>query len=212
MSEQGTNYAAFIEAELKAEHARRDSVNSRAATVLTSSAGLVTLALAVFAVIVGKDFILTGSAKTLLVLALAALLCSAACAVVAGFPWRIKLAKPSTLREMIGKKHWGDSEVTARGVAAYTNLEVIESLRPGTNIKFGWLLAAGIFQVVAVAMLAGCTIAVVFTTPQVATQAPPSPSISITVPAISITIPAAAPPVVTPTSQPAAIPRASRAK
>lgn len=68
--ERGTQYASFIEAELTAETARGRSINSRAAAVLTGATGLVTLSLAVFAVFIGKDFVLQSCAKWLLGLAL----------------------------------------------------------------------------------------------------------------------------------------------
>ncbi|UUO03606.1 hypothetical protein M4D79_11940 [Mycolicibacterium novocastrense] len=102
-----------------------------------------TLVLAVFAMLIGKDFVLAGFVKAFLVLALLALLASAVCAVVAGFPWRIKLTSPSTLKMMV-RDRWTDNEVTARGVTAYANYQVIQSLRPGTSTKFQFLLAPGI--------------------------------------------------------------------
>lgn len=157
MSDQGKQYAAYIEAELKAEFDRRESVNSRSATALTGSTGFVAVILAVFAVLIGKDFTLVGGAKVSLVVALFALLIAGLCAVVAGFPWRMKLTKPTTLHRMVGD-HWTDSEVDARANAAYANVVILESLRPGTTIKFKFLLAAGVCQIVAVAALIGCTL------------------------------------------------------
>jgi len=169
MGEQdGSQYAAFIEAELKAELARRESVNTRASTALTTSAGVVTLALAVFAALIGKDFVLVGWARACLAGGLIALLISAICAVVAGFPWNMKLAEPLTLQKMISM-HWADPEEEARATTAAINATVIESLRPGTKTKLKFLLAAGICQIVAVAMLAGSTLLVALTEPQVST-------------------------------------------
>lgn len=160
MSDQGKQYAAFIEAELKAEHDRRASVNTRAAAALTGSAGLVTLVLAVFAVLVGKDFTLSGCAKLWLVVALAALLGGGLFAVLAGLPWRYKATKPATLHYFLGPS-WGDSEVTARGRTAYCNAVVIESLRRGNRIKTGLLIAAAVSQAIAIFALVCCTIVVV---------------------------------------------------
>jgi hypothetical protein len=116
--DQGKQYAAFIEAELKAENERRDSVNSRAATVLTGSAGLVTLVLAVFTVLIGKDFKLTGCAKDWIEVSLVALLLAAMCAVVAGVPWTSTSTNAKTLHSF-RTTYWGDTEVTARGKTAY---------------------------------------------------------------------------------------------
>jgi hypothetical protein len=47
-------YAEFIKEELKAEVARRGSINTRAGTAVTGSVGLVTLVLAAFAVLIEK--------------------------------------------------------------------------------------------------------------------------------------------------------------
>jgi len=79
MNEQ---YAEFIKEELKAEVARRGSINTRAGTAVTGSVGLVTLVLAVFAVLIEKDSFLSGSAKTS---SLIALLGAAASAVLPVF-------------------------------------------------------------------------------------------------------------------------------
>lgn len=158
--DQGKQYAAFIEAELKAENERRDSVNRRAATALTGSAGLVTLVLAVFTVFVGKDFKLSGCAKWSLAVALIALLIAALCAVVAGIPWISTAAKPKTLQWFL-RSRWGDTEVTARGRTAYCNAISIARARPGTNIKFYFLVAAHACQAIAVGGLVVCTLAVV---------------------------------------------------
>lgn len=160
MSDRGTQYTSFIEAELKAEVDRRESVNSRASTALTSSAGIVTLVLTVFAVLIHKDFTLSGPAKWFLVVALFAFLCSAITAVLAGIPWYTKVTKPSTLAAMINTR-WADSESTARNNTAYANAVVIESLRRGTDIKFWFLIAAGACQIIAIAALAGCTLVIV---------------------------------------------------
>lgn len=173
-SDQGTGYTEYIKAELEAEHARRDSVNDRSSKALTGAGALVTLALAVFAVLLGKDFTLSGWAKGFLVGALVSLLLSAICSVVAGFPWTMTRTRYSTLEAML-RKRWGDTEVTARGVTAYANLQVLNSLRPGTDKKFKFLLAAGILQVLAITLLVLATICVAASQPKLATpqQVPP---------------------------------------
>jgi hypothetical protein len=179
--DQGKQYAAFIEAELQGENDRRASVNTRAAAALTGATGLVTLVLAIFAVFVGKDFVLAGSAKRSLALALLALLSAAVFAVLAGIPWTSTATKPETLRSFLrdttvkGDQGWNNSEVTARNFTARCNVHAIESLRPGTNLKFRLLVIAGAFQVLAVLCLVICTLIVVNAKPaQRPTPAPPS--------------------------------------
>jgi hypothetical protein len=118
------------------------------------------LVLAVFTVLIGKDFKLSGSARDYLEVSLIALLLAALCAVVAGVPWTSPAPKAKTLHSF-RTKYWGDTEVTARGKAAYCNARGVEKLRPGTTVKFYFLLAAHVCQAVAVAGLVACTLAVV---------------------------------------------------
>jgi hypothetical protein len=152
MVEQGTEYGTFIQDELKHEYDRRDSVNSRAATAMTAASGLVTLVLAVVAIAKGKDYTLSGGGLTALVVALIALLSSAGFGVLAGINWRYKVTSIATMQNMLGS-HWMDTEIAARNSAAQCNVVTINSLRKGTNIKFGFLLAAALGQLTAIIAL-----------------------------------------------------------
>jgi hypothetical protein len=163
MTDGGKQYAAFIEAELKAENERRASLNSRAATALTASAGLVTVVLAVLTVVgnrPGDHLALTGWAKDWLVVALVSLLCSGFFAVSAGAPWLFKAAKPKTLFYFLDNS-WGDEEVRARKRTTYCNAMVVKAQRRGNIIKGYCLLGSTICQGFAVMALAFCTIVVV---------------------------------------------------
>jgi hypothetical protein len=162
--DQGKQYAAFIDAQLKAENDRRDSVNSRAGTALTGAAGLVTLVLAVFAVFVGKDFVLTGFARKSLGFALLMLLLAAVSAVLAGYPWRSKIISPESL-DIFLTARWTNTETLARNVTSRANVEAITTLRRGTSIKFFFLMIAGALQVLAVVGLVACTLAVIRVAP-----------------------------------------------
>ncbi len=159
-ADQGKQYAAFVEAELKAEYDRRASVNSRAAGALTASTGLVTLVLGVFAVLVGKDFVLTGHARGALAVALGSLLLAAACAVIAALPWKSTVPSPEYLQSLIDD-HWQVSEVAARNITSNSNVGVIRRLRSGTDIKFKFLIASSAFQLAATGALVLCTLLVV---------------------------------------------------
>ncbi|MCV6972013.1 hypothetical protein [Mycobacterium bohemicum] len=153
-------YSAFIEAELRAEKDSRDSVNSRAATAVTSATALITLALAVIGVLVGKDRTFPACAQPFLLLSLAFLLGAGACAVAAGFPWRQRFVKARTLNKMLDA-HRTDSEEDARYTVAYCNMVVLVSLRSGTTIKTRFLLVSAIFQILAIAALGACIWALV---------------------------------------------------
>ena len=153
-------YAAFIENELKAENDRRDSVNARAGLALTGSTGLVTLVLAVSAVFVGKDFVLSGWARFWLAAALICLLSAAICAVVAGYPWASTVRSANYLQSLLDD-HWEVTEVAARNITASCNVDTLRSLRTGTAVKFRFLMGAGAFQALAAAALVVCTLLVV---------------------------------------------------
>lgn len=165
--DQGKQYAAFIDAQLKAEYDRRDSVNSRAGSALTGAAGLVTVVLAVFAVFLGKDPVLTGFAKISLGAAVILLLFAAAAAVMASYPWAINTAEPDSLRSLIeDNQWWGGTETSARNITSGMNLDTIKELRRGTSIKFFFLMAALALQVLAVLGLVACTLAVLDAAPK----------------------------------------------
>jgi hypothetical protein len=158
MADEGKQYAAYIEAQLAAEIDRRESANRGSATVFSAS-GLITIVLAVFAVLLPKDHPLTGGAKAFLGVALLALLGSAICAVVAGRPWRIALVRPDTLYSMVGER-WHDPEDYAQQATAFANAEAIVSMRPGTTTKLNFLKYAGYCQIAAIAALAFSTLSI----------------------------------------------------
>jgi hypothetical protein len=187
--DQGTEYAEFIEAQLKAEDDRRTSVNNRAANALTGATGLVTLVLGVFAVFMGKDFALSGSAKLFLAFAVIMLLFAAVCAVVAGYPWKSGVLTPEGMQRMLGPR-WKDSEITARSVTAAANLHQLRTLRSGTSTKIKFFMAAGALQVAAVLGLVACTIAVVTARQGQITPTTVTTTVTTTAPAQALPAPA----------------------
>ncbi|MDI9933162.1 hypothetical protein QM588_22315 [Rhodococcus sp. IEGM 1354] len=158
---QGVEYANHIQAALDAEYQRRDNFNSRAATVITSAVGLVSLTLVVYALVLGKDFKLSGAELYCMMAALVFLLLCAASGVLAGMSWSYDVAPASTLRDMITTR-WMDDEVDARNCVAKTNIDTIESLRSGSTTKHRFLFTAYILQTVAIGAL-GLSAVFVFT-------------------------------------------------
>lgn len=158
MTDQGTQYAGFINAELEREIARRDSANTRAGAALTSATGLVTLVLALFAVLLGKDSLATGWAKVFIAGAVLALLAAGGCAVAAIRPRAEGVVSTRTLRKLIGDEHWKDTEVTARNQTARMVIDRIDEMRGVSTAKGKWLLAAAILQLVAIGALAVSTL------------------------------------------------------
>jgi hypothetical protein len=147
-------YGEFIEAELKAEKDRRDSVHTRAGAAVTSSAGLITLVLGVFGFLVGKGPGFPGSAKPFLVAAGACLLLAGGFAVVAGSPLGQKFVSNSTLSKMLDS-HLDDSPEVARDAVAYMNAVCLLSLRRRTTFKTRLLFTSGIWQILAMLAIGG---------------------------------------------------------
>lgn len=159
-SGQGSEFAAFLKDELANEISRRDSVNSRAATAITSATGLVTLVLAVVAIAKGKDYSVSGADLAALVAALVALLLSAVAAILAGLNWKYKAVSTGSMRRMVQDK-WATAEVDARNATACCNVTAIESLRRATTVKFRFLIVAAIGQIVAILGLSVTTLLVI---------------------------------------------------
>jgi hypothetical protein len=202
MSDQGKEYADFIAAQLKSENDRRDNINSRATAAVVGASGVVTVVLAVFAVLIHKDFTLEGCAKDYLEVALGALLVGAILAVVAGIPMHYKLPASKFMEQMLNKPHWKDSPVAARNITAYSNLVVIDSLRPANRAKTWILVGAYACQVLGIVALGGCTLAVLgicvwpmsqvgWSSTTTTTTTPPPPSPSPTTVVVTVTCPCA---------------------
>jgi hypothetical protein len=160
-SEQGSQFAAFVEQELAEEYSRRESVTTRASVAITTSTGLVTVVRAVIAVVKGKDFTLKGWPLGTLVVALIFLLGAAVLAVTANMPWKAyKVAAIDDLRKLLDS-HWKDTETDARSAVAQARIRTIETLRKSTPTRFRWLLASAWCQVGAVVFLGITAVTVV---------------------------------------------------
>lgn len=152
-AEQGSEYAAYLRTELDREHARRETVDSRAGIALTGAAGLLTLGLAAVAVVKGQNYRVHGVETAWLFVAVALLLLAAVLAVLAGVNWKYQVLTADAMGSMLNE-HWTDTETTARSITAQANLRSLASLRVGTNIKSRFLLCAFVTQTAAIAALA----------------------------------------------------------
>lgn len=153
MSTQGTVYATFIEAELKAERDRRASLDTRGVTVVTTAGSLVTLLTAIAAFVkpdTGK--MLPGSALVVFALALVAFAVAAGFGIAACWNKTFDVAKSSTLDKMVHER-WEDNEVDARNIVATANWLSVASLRKANNFKSNAVSAGLISLAVALVLL-----------------------------------------------------------
>ncbi|NJP34641.1 hypothetical protein [Micromonospora thermarum] len=154
MSDQGKTYAAFIEAELKAERDRRTAFDARGVALVTTSGSLVTLLTAVVAFFrVGTDFEFPRSATGPLVFALVALTAAAVAGILASWNRLYEVPKPATLAKLLNDRWAVDSEIAARNFVGTMQVLTIGGLRKGNNWKATCLSLGLVAQVVALLAL-----------------------------------------------------------
>lgn len=161
MTDNGAHYAEFIAAQLKDEYDRREWLSEAATTMVTRSAGLLTLLIAAAAFVNAKSYAASLPVKIGVLVVITALLCSACCAVLAILDHRFMIVSTKSLRKMVTSR-WTDSDERARLATAHCNLTTIESLRPSTKRKARILRISGVCQLVAVVALVASAISIVF--------------------------------------------------
>ncbi len=149
MADTGAAYAAFIEAELKAEHDRRIAVDARAAGVATTSSAFIALAGALSILVTGMDHKFSNAGARGVLVSMASFLLAAIIALVASGARTHEVASSGTLEVMLGA-HWSDDVEAARHAVATANAKGIRSLRCGNSMKARQLAVAHVFQVSAV--------------------------------------------------------------
>lgn len=160
MTVTGERYADFIAAQLKDEYERHDYLVDAATSMVTRATGLIAIVVAALTFLSGKSFSASTAVRISALIAIAALLASALCAVFASLGYRFLVASTNTLRVM-ATSHWDDAEVKALHATAHCNLKTIETLRPNTKRKARILLISSAFQACAVAALAVCAACVI---------------------------------------------------
>lgn len=160
---QGLEWVNFIAKELDREYDRRDILNSRSSTAITSATALVTLSLAVVAVAKGEHFVVTGILKILLLVAsLVLLLAAAVLSIFAGASGgRFFVAAAEDMDRMLGQELWGTDTIDARNYTAELDVLAIRSLRSGNNTKYRFLVLGMFTQAFGVLLLGAFAVAVI---------------------------------------------------
>lgn len=161
-ADQGREWASFIATELDREYTRRDIINSRAAGSITAATALVTVSLAVVAIVKGQKYTVAGALDIwLLAAALLFLLAAAVLGILAGATrGRFSLAAVADMSKMLGDELWGINEIDARNYTAQLNLLAIRTLRAGNGIKYRFLALALTAQAIGILLLAAFAVAV----------------------------------------------------
>jgi hypothetical protein len=161
--DQGREWVEFIGKELDREYARRDVINSRSAGTITSATALVTLSLAVVAVVKGQHYIVAGALHVwLLAAALLLLLGAAVFSILAGAArGGFSLAAVKDMRRMLSAELWAVNDIDARNYTAQLNVLAIRTLRAGNTIKYRFLVLAHTLQALGIFLLGLFAVAVI---------------------------------------------------
>jgi hypothetical protein len=150
----GAKYASFVEQELKAERARRGTLDGRGQAVVTTSGALAALLTAVGAIVVNrKGFVLPVVARYPLVSALAFFVIAAFFGILVTINFKYEVASKKTLSKL-PRGHWADSDNVAMRNIVATNVMTIATLRRGNDTKVTLLLVALFAQLGALLSLA----------------------------------------------------------
>jgi hypothetical protein len=150
----GRIYGEFVSLQLDDQRSLKDSLESRAAGVITSSGVLVTLLFGFAAITTNtKGYRLPGTAHIPLLVALGAFVLAFALAVVVGIPFVYNRVAPAALYEHV-RDNWFEPEWVARRNLAVTEIGQVRGYIRSNRIK-AWILAvAGLAQLVALLSLA----------------------------------------------------------
>ncbi|MBS0338421.1 MAG: hypothetical protein JSS40_16795 [Proteobacteria bacterium] len=166
--DQGREWVEFIGKELDREYTRRDTINTRSAASITSATALVTISLAVIAVIRGEHYTvgLPAWKVWLLGAALVCLLTAAIFGILAGATAsRFRIASTKDMTRMLSAELWGYHRIDARNETAKLNIKAIRTLRAGNTAKFRFLVLALFAQALGVLLLGAFAVAVIANSP-----------------------------------------------
>ncbi len=137
-NDQGAIYAAFVDEQLRAESARRTSLDERGAKLQQSASVTVGLFATAIGLLLGKDHTLAGWPLGLFVGSIVVLIGAFLCGVVSTKLVTYEVADGGTFAGMLGD-HWGDSDVDSRNITGWINAKTVTAMRPGNDFKAAWL-------------------------------------------------------------------------
>lgn len=157
----GSIYAALFEDQLKEESARKASLESRGLAVISTSAALVSLLLALAALLTkGANFELPGAARAPLVLSCVLFVGAALLGLSANWPLNYRQLAVADLRGLLSEELWEGSSAVASRRVAEARAGVLETARKLNHVKGRLLIAAMLAEVAAVAALASSVVVI----------------------------------------------------
>jgi hypothetical protein len=156
----GNIYGAFVTRQLEDQRDLKDSLERRAAAVITTSGVLVTLLFALTTITTRRDgYTLPDAAHFPLYAALGAFVAACVLALLVSVPRRYRGASAVEL-EKTRLTQWWERDGVARRRVAGTEIVLIQSYRRSNGVKAWLLIAAGAAQILALLAL-GATVAII---------------------------------------------------
>ncbi|MUL46483.1 hypothetical protein FZI85_07875 [Mycobacterium sp. CBMA293] len=151
----GREWSSFIEKELERQHERRGRLNTRASTAVTSATTIMTVSLAVVAVLKGRQFAVTGVLQFgSLLAAFVLLLVGAVLSILAGATGGdVGAPEINDMKQMVCDPLWCTDDRDQRNYTAQLNLRAIRSLRAGNFIKYRFLVLSLFTQALGLSFL-----------------------------------------------------------
>jgi MFS-type transporter involved in bile tolerance (Atg22 family) len=157
-STAGSVYDSLLKDLVESEDARRTSLQSRASTVVSVSATLVTLLSALAAATRGsRQPSLSPSVRVFVIAAIAAFLVAGICAVLTYAPRSFVPYDVEALKARL-TEHWRDPMDEALGQAVAERLQQLQDLQDGNNKRGAFLVAAVAAQVAAAGFLGAAVV------------------------------------------------------
>ena len=146
-------YAEFVKALVDSEDSRRAALESRGSGVITSSGALVTLLLAIAALVRKQEgFALSSSTVTFLIISTIAFVCAALLAMTTYAPRVAKIVDAAKLKNEL-RMTWNEGADYAKIIITATWLDQLGALQRSNDVKAWLLMAAVLTEVVAVVVL-----------------------------------------------------------
>jgi hypothetical protein len=158
-------YAPLLENLLTQERARKSSLEQRGQAVITTSGVLVSLLVALAAVVTNATvFTLPGASRKLFIGALILFVLAAVSGIISNSPLAYRGMRTEDLHRIVAVKNWyGAPEIAAQRVAQ-SRVAILERTRKLNHIKAYALFTALVFQVLAVMALAASVTIMLFET------------------------------------------------
>jgi hypothetical protein len=161
MTNAGTEYAAFLGAQLAEDRATKSSLEARGITVITTSGGLVTLLFGLVALATKEaaTYTLPEPASNLLILAALSLTAAGVCGLATNWALSYREATVQGMNELL-QRNWDADQGQGQLDVAATVIDIISTSRKRNETKANLLRAALVLEIVGVLLVALAAIVV----------------------------------------------------